>query len=348
MYVTAARRPGEAAPAPLRAPGGRATSAGMPPDTALIFWHWGAALLGLAANATATLPFMAALALILGRRGHAAFCLAGAAALAGTGLALSAAWPVLVAGDALVQLSQVADAPLARRLAAFFTPAGAGISLSVALWCAGLGCAWLGRRACLHKAAALPPGADSYSARAMRLPLAALLAAGACALAAFALRNWPFAGLPPGLDVWRAAAAILKHACRAYFTAFTSGGAIGLLLAAHVARRGWNGRPLSDAEAAGGLRWCAVWAVAGSVPQLLERWGLALGLWLRGGAGMPAEAHAALFQLAALAPLTLAVAAWAAVLVARAPQRRLALAPAALALLLLSVSAPWALRLLVR
>lgn len=319
----------------------------MTPDTALIFWHWGASLLGIAANAAATLPFMAGLALILGRRGHAAFCLAGAAALTGLCLALSAAWPALVIGDALVQLSRVPDAPLTRRLGAFFTPAGAGISLSVALWCAGMVCAWLGRHACLRKAAGLPAGTDSYSARAIRLPLGLLFAAAGCALAAFALRDWPFAGLPPGMDFARAAGAVLKHACRAYFTAFSSGGACGLMLAALVARRGWRAGPLSEGEATGALRWCAVWAVAGALPQLLERWGVALGLWLRGGAGMPAEAHAALFQLAALCLLTLAVAAWGAVLAARAPLGRLALAPAGLVLLILSASAPWALRLLV-
>lgn len=319
----------------------------MSPDTALILWHWGAALLGIAANAAAALPFMAALALILGRRGHAAFCLAGAAALAGLGLWFSAAWPALVIGDALVELSRVPDVPLTRRLAAFFTPAGAGLSLSVALWCAGIVCAWLGRRACLHKASAPPAGRDNSSSRAIRLPLMALFGACACALAAFALRNWPFGGLPPGMDFTRAAGAVLKHACRAYFTAFSSGGAVGLMLAALVARRGWLGRPLPAAEAAGAVRWCAVWAVAGAVPQLLERWGVALGLWLRGGAGLPAEGHAALFQLVALGLLTLAVAAWGALLAARAPQGRLALAPVGLALLLLSASAPWALRLLV-
>ena len=319
----------------------------MTPDTALIFWHWGASLLGIAANAAATLPLMAALALILGRRGHAAFCLGGGASLTGLGLALSAAWPALVIGDALAQLSQVPGAPLARRLGAFFTPAGAGISLSVAFWCAGILCAWLGRRACLRKAASLPPGTDSYSARAIRLPLVLLFAAAGCALAAFALRNWPFAGLPPGMDFSRAAGAVLKHACRAYFTAFTSGGAVGLIVAALVARRGWRGRPLSAAEATGALRWCSVWAVAGAVPQLLERWGVALGLLLRKGSALPGEAHAALFQLAALCLLTLAAAAWGAVLAARAPLGRLALAPAGLLLLILSASAPWALRLLV-
>lgn len=320
----------------------------MTPDTALILWHWGASLLGVAANAAATLPLMAALSLILGRRGHAAFCLAGAAALAGLALCLAAAWPLLVIGDALVELSRGGELPLARRFAAFFTPAAAGLSLGVALWCAGMACAWLGRRASLQKAAALPAGTDSYSARAIRVPLWALFAAAACALTAFALRNWPFAGLPAGMDLWRAGGAVIKYAFRAYFAALTCGGACGLLLAAFAARRGWHGASLSDAGAAGAVRWCAVWAVAGSVPQLLERWGVALGLWLRGGTGLPDGAHTALFQLAALALLTLAAAAWGALLVARAPRRRLALAPAGLVFLLLSVSAPWALRLLFR
>ncbi|MDE6735167.1 MAG: hypothetical protein K2J64_06860, partial [Desulfovibrio sp.] len=106
-------------------------------------------------------------------------------------------------------------------------------------------------------------------------------------------------------------------------------------------------RPLSAAEAAGAVRWCAVWAVAGALPQLLERWGVALGLLLRRGSALPGEAHAALFQLAALCLLTLAAAAWGALLAARAPLGRLALAPAGLVLLILSASAPWALRLLV-
>ena len=102
-------------------------------------------------------------------------------------------------------------------------------------------------------------------------------------------------------------------------------------------------------EAAGGVRWCAVWAVAGCLPQLLERWGLALGLLLRGGGpAVPGNPHAAHFQLAALALLTLACAAWAVLLVRREPLRRLALAPLGFALLLLAVSAPWALALMVR
>lgn len=321
----------------------------MIPDTVLTLWHWCAALLGVAANASATLPFMAALALLLGRRGHASFCLAGAAALAGLGLFLSAAWPALVVGDALVQLSRAGGATAQTRLAAFFTPAGAGLSLSVVLWCAGALCAWLGRRACLQKAAALPPGVDSYRAGAIRVPLAALFAAAACALTAFALRNWPFAGLPPGLDAGRAAGAVIKYAFRAYFSALTSGGAVGLLLAAAVARRGAFHGPLSAAEAVGGVRWCAVWAVAGCLPQILERWGVALGLLLRGGGPpVPGNPHAALFQLTALGLLSLACAAWAVLLVRREPLRRLMLAPAGLALLILAVSAPWALALMVR
>ncbi|MDE7242141.1 spidroin-2 [Desulfovibrio sp.] len=321
----------------------------MTPDPSLTLWHWCAALLGVAANASATLPLMAALALILGRRGHAAFCLAGAAALARLGLALSAAWPALVAGDALVQLSRLPDATLARRLAVFFTPAGAGISLSVAVWCAGMACAFVGLRACARAAAALPPGTDNYSARAISVPLAALLAAAACALAAFALRNWPFAGLPPGMDAWRAAGTVLKHAFRAYFAALASGGAVGLPLAAGAARRGSFHGSLTTAEAVGGVRWCAVWAVAGCLPQLLERWGVALGLLLRGGGPpVPGNPHAVLFQLVPLALLTLACTAWAALLGRREPLRMLPLAPTGLALLILAVSAPPALALMVR
>lgn len=335
--------------APLRAACGRATSAGMTADTALTLWHWCAALLGLAANAAATLPLMAALALLLGRRGHASICLRGAGALAGLGLWLAAAWPALVVGDALVQLSLAGAASAVARLAAFFTPAGMGISLSVAAWCAGFGCAWLGRRASLQKAASLPLGVDSYSVRDIRVPLAALLAAAACALAAFTLRNWPFAGLPPGMDAWRVAGAVGKYAFRTYFAAFACGGAAGLLLAMRAARRGFLHGPFTVAEAAGGVRWCAAWALAGSVPQLLERWGLALGLWLRGGgAAVPGNPHAGMFQLAALVTFTLAAAAWALLLVRREPMRQWALAPAGLGLLVLSLSAPWALALIVR
>ena len=317
-------------------------------DPALILWHWCAALLGIAANAAAALPLVAALALLLGRRGHARICLAGAAALAGLGLALSAAWPALGVGDALMQLSRAGDAPAAALFAAFFTPAGAGISLSVAVWLVGILCAFAGMRACSRAAAALPPGTDRYSARNIRVPLALLLVAAGFALAAFALRNWPFAGLPPGMDMWRAGTAVLKHAFRAYFAALASGGAVGLIFAAYVARRGSFHGPLTTAEAMGGVRWCAVWAVAGCLPQLLDRWGVALGLLLRGGQAVPGNPHAALFQLVALGLLTLACAAWAVLLVRREPLRRLVLAPVGLALLVLSVSAPTALALIFR
>lgn len=324
----------------------------------LTLWYWCAALLGTLANAAATLPFMAALTLILGRRGHAALCLRGAGALAGLALWLSAAWLLLVPGDALVRLSLAGDAPAATRLMALFEPAGLGISTSVAVWLAGAGLVWFGRRACAAAAAALPPGADSYRVPAIRLPLAALLAGAFCALAAFALRDWPFAGLPAGMDMGRAAAAVGKHACRSYFMALASGGAFGLLLAARAARRN-NGAsrppaadaqspsaPLSVAEAAGAVRWCALWAAVGYLPSCLEHWGLTLGLLLRGDAGAPLHGdHWLLIQFVTLALLTLAMAAWLLLLLARAPLRRLPLAWAGAALLLLAASAPWALAL---
>lgn len=324
----------------------------------LTLWYWWAALLGTVANAAATLPFMAALTLILGRRGHAALCLRGAGALAGLALWLWAAWPIRVLGDAFVRLSLAGDAPAATRLMALFEPAGMGISTSVAAWLVGAGLVWLGRRACAAAAAALPPGADSYRVPAIRLPLTALLAGAVCALAAFALRDWPFAGLPAGMDMGRAVAAVGKHACRGYFVALASGGAFGLLLAARAARRN-NGAsrppaagaqspaaPLSVAEAEGAVRWCALWAAVGYLPSCLEHWGLTLGLLLRGGAGpLPHGDHWLLIQFVTLALLTLAMAAWLLLLLARAPLRRLPLAWAGAALLLLAASAPWALAL---
>lgn len=327
----------------------------MAPDPTL--WYWCAALLGTAANAAATLPFMAALTLILGRRGHAALCLRGAGALAGLALWLSAAWPILTLGDAFVRLSLTGDAPAATRLMALFEPAGLGISTSVAVWLVGAALVWFGRRACAAAAAALPPGAGSYRVPAISLPLAALLAGAFCALAAFALRDWPFAGLPPGMDMGRAAAAVGKHACRGYFMALASGGAFGLLLAARAARRNCcasrppaagahPSAPLSVAEAEGAVRWCALWAAVGYLPSCLEHWGLALGFLLRGNAGpLLHGGHWPLIQFATLALLTLAMAAWLLLLFARAPLRRLPLAWAGAALLLLAASAPWALAL---
>lgn len=322
----------------------------------LTLWYWCAALLGIAADAAATLPFMAALTLILGRRGHAALCLRGAGALAGLALWLSAAWPIRVLGDAFVRLSLAGDAPAATRLMALFAPAGLAISTSVAVWLVGAAFVWSGRRACAAAAAALPPGAGSYRVPAIRLPLILLLAAAACALAAFALRDWPFAGLPAGMDMGRAATAVGKHACRSYFMALASGGAFGLLLAARAARRNdcasrpsaagvqSPSAPLSVAEAEGAVRWCALWAAVGYLPSCLEHWGLALGLLLRGNAGpLLHGGHwpLILLQFTTLALLTLAMAAWLLLLLARAPLRRLPLAWAGAALLLLAASAPW-------
>lgn len=314
---------------------------------ALIIWRWCESLLAIAANATATLPFMAVLTLILGRRGHAPFCLYGAKELASLALWLAPAWPALIITDTLMQLVQAKATLSLALISVFFTSAGMGISLSLLLWLVGVLCIIYALRACSLKRLLLPPEKDSYRAKDMTAPLTALLLACACALAAFALKNWPFAGLPPGMDLWRVAGAIGKHSFRAYFAAMSAGGAIALLLACVQAHNKKSQGSFTSAELAGSVRWCAAFAVAGCLPQLLERWGLALGLWLRGGATiLPGEPRASLFQLAALFLLSLALAAWTGILVAREPLRRLLLAKLAFLLLLLGASAPWALELL--
>lgn len=358
---------------------------GMQPDTGLIFWNWAASLLGVAADAAVSLPLMAALTLILGRRGHMALCARGAAALGFLGLALAPAGVVTGLGDFLLQLSRAGHAGFWERMAVLAVPAGRGPALSLLCWLVAMACvaggsvalarAWhaAGAAGTACAAAAGPcrrrpdtrtplapglPGGLVSGLAGLRIPLCLLLAGALCFFAALACRDWPFAGLPPGMDPGRVAAAVLRHATRLWFTTLAAGGAAALALAALALRRrrlppdacaGRNGAasatraPLAAAnspERAGIIRWCALWAAIGYLPSVLERWGLALGLWLRpaaAGTGMrPVSA-----QVLSLVLLSMAIACWVALLIARAPERRLPLVWAGLLFLLLARSAPF-------
>lgn len=339
----------------------------MQPDTGLIFWNWAASLLGVAADAAVSLPLLAALTLILGRRGHMALCARGAAALGFLGLALAPAGVVTGLGDFLLQLSRVGHAGFWERVAVLAVPAGRGPALSLLCWLAAMACVAGGSVALARarRAAAAGPCRGRPDARTplasglagLRIPLVLLLAGALCFFAALACRDWPFAGLPPGMDPGRAAAAVLRHATRLWFTTLAAGGAAALALAALALRRrrlppdacaGRNGAaaatraPLAadSPERAGIIRWCALWAAIGYLPSVLERWGLALGLWLRpaaAGTGMrPVSA-----QVLSLVLLSMAIACWVALLIARAPGRRLPLVWAGLLFLLLARSAPF-------
>lgn len=353
----------------------------MQPDSGLIFWNWAASLLGVPADAAVSLPLMAALTLVLGRRGHMALCMRGAAALGFLGLALAPAGVVTGLGDFLLQLSRAGHAGFWERMAVLAVPAGRGPALSLLCWLAAMACVAGGsvalaraRRAAgaagtagtACAAAAGPcrgrPGTRPALAgglAGLRIPLALLLAGALCFFAALACRDWPFAGLPPGMDPGRAAAAVLRHATRLWFTTLAAGGAAALALAALALRRGRRLRPdacagrngataatraplaaANSPERAGIIRWCALWAAIGYLPSVLERWGLALGLWLRPAASGPGMQPVSA-QVLCLVLLSMAIACWVALLIARAPERRLPLVWAGLLFLLLARSAPF-------
>lgn len=358
----------------------------MQPDSGLIFWNWAASLLGVAADAAVSLPLMAALTLVLGRRGHMALCVRGAGALGFLGLALAPAGVVTGLGDFLLQLSRAGQAGFWERMAVLAVPAGRGPALGLLCWLAAMACV-AGGSVALARARRAPGTADADAAgpcrtipgtrpalasglpgglapglaaglTGLRIPLCLLLAGALCFFAALACRDWPFAGLPPGMDPGRAAAAVLRHATRLWFTTLAAGGAAALAFAAIALRRGRWLRPDACAgrkgaaaatraplaadspERAGIIRWCALWAAIGYLPSVLERWGLALGLWLRpatAGPGMqPVSA-----QVLSLVLLSMAIACWVALLIARAPGRRLPLVWAGLLFLLLARSAPF-------
>lgn len=286
----------------------------------LLCWQWCAGLLGLGMSAAAALPLITALTLLIGRRGQARFCAFGARHLSRLGWGLAWLGPPLIVGELaalLITLRGPQEAFI--RLPSPWDPALLPFSVTVLIWLAGLFCAWLLKRACTRTPLPSPasrPEDDCWEMPAIRGKLLLCLLAVACFFAACVSRNWPFAALPPGLNLTQVASAVLSTAMHTYFMALAPAGALALLMLPR-ARRAPGGEDFAATDYQRAARWCALWAMVGYIPFCLDRWGLILGYALRGGS----PAGWLLPQVLPLMPLTVSVICWAALFAMARPLR---------------------------
>lgn len=256
--------------------------------------------LGIAANAAATLPVIAILTLLAGRRGNGQFYLYGASRLMLLNFFLALIGPFWFFGAYFMEISHF-NAPLSQKLAPLFQLQGLPWSSSISVWFFGIVCLVCAFVSFDRTAKHLP--ADRYLARQFRRPIIFGLAAAFCFFATFMLINWPFSGLPEGLAWDRAIMAIFRNANRNYFLAFCPAGAIGL-----TAMLVWQ-KNLDQQRIMIAARWFSFWAVAGCIPTLLISWGTLMGLGINANASTNMGP-----QTSGIACLSVALVCWAIIL----------------------------------
>lgn len=272
------------------------------------------------------MPVIACLSLLAGRRGNGDFCLWGGQKLLMLALMLAWSGPLWLAANYLAETMHFGGS-WAQILAPLLQTPGLPWSSGCGVWLLG----WLFMAVAGGSLSAIRHGfqGTEYTARQVWAPICFCLLAAACFFAVFILVNWPFAGLPEGLDWERASMAIFRHASRNYFMAFCPAGAIALLMLNFYAPG------LEPGRIAVCARWLAFWAVAGCLPYTLVTWGSLTGLGLNPGVSI---AQAFRPQAYGLIFLTGALAAWA-FLIWKPPLWR-ALSLAGLILLLLKTLLP--------
>lgn len=294
--------------------------------------HWLLALLAIPAQAAAALPLIITLGLIAGRRGNGRFCLQCNFSLLNFCLILAPAGALAVFWDLCLQIPPRDNFwdGLGKACADF---AGLPYTTTLLAWLCGYLLLLLARF--WPPAPGLIDSRDRLRMAPLKKTLALCLGATFCFFATFWLANWPFAGLPQGLEWDRAIMAIIRNAMRHYFVCFCPSGALALCYALDK----FDKNPAFTPEQRRlGRRWLAVWAACGIFPGALTQWGLILGLALRGNlAGQLASGHAASF--ASLCCVSLAMICWISLIIAKSD--RCYLAWAGLGLLIIRQSAPF-------
>lgn len=219
---------------------------------------------GFSVQAAATLPILAALTMIAGRRGNADVCLGGSLDLINLALILASAGPVWFLGSYWQQMLAYRT-DLAQTFAPLLMPAGFSWSGSLLAWLAG----WLACFLCASAVKRTCHGwqTDSYPLKAIRIPLFFSLCSATLFFSTFILINWPFAGLPEGIGWDRVVMALWRNATSNYFLAFSNAGVVALVALVYLKKK----IPAHFVPIA--ARWLSFWGMAGALPYVLTRWG---------------------------------------------------------------------------
>lgn len=235
--------------------------------------------LAFLADASAGLPIIGLLGLLIGRRGHANFCLAASRACLKLVLFLGISGLLLYPLSCYLVLSAMESG---------FTWLRIFMSLPGMPWFSAW-LAWL-LGYFLIIAAYLSSGnvntlTNRFSFSEIKLPTIMLAFAAFCFASSFFLVTWPFAGMPAELSPQRVVVAVLRNAFRHWFTALSVAGALGLVTAPFMLAK----IPHTQSEKDNTIRWCSIWAFGAAFPSALTNLGLLLGVLARG--------HASIFSI---------------------------------------------------
>lgn len=242
-------------------------------------------LLAECGHVAAALLLVMILTILIGRRSHADLVRYGVACL--RRLALGLAVPGL-AGFILPIILILGHWPETVTMASLFHPVVLPWTMASLFWLFAFVWIFLVRRIAIWSC---------------MIPLFIALAAGIVC-------NWPFAGLPQGMDSATVFAVLALQTGHRLFLGLSLAGGIALFFVPHWQRTCQFGAvSLGEGNRKGAMRWLAFWACLGAVPFLVDRWGLVIGNLMHQSASSVVAS-----LLARMVPLSIAVFCWAVLL----------------------------------
>ena len=228
-----------------------------------ILIYWLGNLQALLAQTAQALPFLILMTLLAGRKGNAALCLWGGRQLLRLGLFCAAlSLPLFPLMLLLETLRQPQMPPLADLLV---QPA----SVALLAWLPATLLLWGLLRASRHWPDATDPAITAYRTTDLRLTLWGCL----LALLLFLLGSLLSTGLllepPQGMERSNFILLQIRQALHLLFRYLSLAGGAALLWLWYLRHRA----PLTDERAFTlAIRWCAVWAVVGYLPSIIDFW----------------------------------------------------------------------------
>ena len=282
-----------------------------------ILIYWLGNLQALFAQTAQALPFLILMTLLAGRKGNAALCLWGGRQLLRLDLFCAAlSLPLFPLMLLLEALRQPQMPPLADLLA---QPA----TVALLAWLPATLLLWGLLRASRHWPDATDQAITAYRASDLRLTLWGCL----LALLLFLLGSLLATGLllapPQGMERSNFVLLQIRQALHLLFRYLSLAGGAALLWLWHLRHRA----PLADERQFSlAVRWCAVWAVAGYLPSILDFWSTLLAALLRSlRSGIPFDIMPQMNALALSVLAALAIISWSVFLYRPLKARSLAL-----------------------
>lgn len=241
-------------------------------QTTFILIYWLGNLQALLAQTAQALPFLILMTLLAGRRGNAALCLWGGRQLLRLGLLCAAValplFPLMLLPEALrrPQMPPLADLLVQPAVVALL----AWLPATLLLWAL--------LRASRHWPDTADPGITAYRTGDLRLTLWGCL----LALLLFLLSSLLSTGLlldpPQGMQRSDFILLQIRQGLHLLFRYLSLAGGAALLRLWQLRHQ----RPLTDDRTFSlAVRWCAVWAVVGYLPSIIDLWSTLLAALLR-------------------------------------------------------------------